>query len=137
MHRLRRGECFPQEGEPFLQAWLASSCSQPGPAAALLQAKGRRRLDELCGELFAEHSPRALVSWIAQGKVTVDGRVQSKAGTQVAAGADVRLNARPPKFVSRCGCLQTPAHMPARDSGSPRAGQATSWRLVSLHSSCL
>ena len=64
-------------------------------------AKRRRRLDEICLEQHPEHSRNVVQSWIAQGKVQVNGRVITKAGTPVPATAAVQITAVVPKFVSR------------------------------------
>ncbi|CAD7697880.1 unnamed protein product [Ostreobium quekettii] len=66
---------------------------------------GRRRvrLDELCFAKFPEHSERAVRSWIAQGKVVVDGTPVDKAGQQVLRSSKVELKAIEKKYVSRGG----------------------------------
>ncbi len=62
----------------------------------------RRRLDEVCLELRPADARNVIQSWIVQGKVQVDGRVVTKAGTPVQPGAAVHINAVVPKFVCRC-----------------------------------
>lgn len=52
---------------------------------------------------YPEYSRSVLQSWIAQGKVFVNGRKIVKAGTPVANGADVVINAEIPKYVCRGG----------------------------------
>lgn len=72
-------------------------------AAALPLKKKRRRLDEVCLELYPQYSRNVLQSWIAQGKVLVNDRAVTKAGTPVPATAAVVLTAEQPKFVCRAG----------------------------------
>ena len=67
------------------------------------------RLDELCAAQYPEHSPAALRSWIAQGKVQINGAAITKAGTPVLAGSNIVITAVPQKFVCRqdlhsCAC---------------------------------
>ena len=59
------------------------------------------RLDELCAAQYPEHSPAALRSWIAQGKVQINGAALNKAGTPVLASSNVVITAVPQKFVCR------------------------------------
>jgi len=63
----------------------------------------KKRLDLLLSELYPHCSRTQLQSWIMQGKATIDGQIQTKAGTQVAEDADVALTVEQPKFVSRAG----------------------------------
>ena len=74
----------------------------------MLQASARQplskrkvRLDELCAAQYPEHSPAALRSWIAQGKVQINGAAMSKAGTPVLADSIIVITAVPQKFVCR------------------------------------
>ena len=62
----------------------------------------RQRLDDVCLELRPAHERNVIQSWIVQGKVQVDGRVVTKAGTPVQPDAIVQINAVVPKFVCRC-----------------------------------
>jgi len=67
-------------------ACSASSAPPPpprGPAAPVpgKAAGGKRRLDELTIERHPEHSRTVVQSWIAQGKVLVNGQPVTKAGT--------------------------------------------------------
>ncbi len=55
----------------------------------------------MCLEQYPEHSRTVIQSWIAQGKVAINGRIILKAGTPVATSATVQINAEVPKFVSR------------------------------------
>ncbi|XP_004246995.1 uncharacterized protein [Solanum lycopersicum] len=65
--------------------------------------KKKRRLDELCLERFQQYSRTFIQSWILQGKVLVDGRVVTKAGTQIPDKAVVEIMAEIPKYVCRGG----------------------------------
>ena len=75
---------------------LQASARQP-------QSKRKVRLDELCAAQYPEHSPAALRSWIAQGKVQINGAAMNKAGTPVLASSDIVITAVPQKFVCRQG----------------------------------
>lgn len=66
-----------------------------------MQASKKRRLDEVCLERYPEHSRSVIQSWIVQGKVVVNGKVITKAGTSVASNATVQITAENPKFVCR------------------------------------
>lgn len=61
----------------------------------------KRRLDELCAELYPEHDLKTIQSWILQGKVTVKGRVTTGAGTAVPLSAAVSLNVLAERYVAR------------------------------------
>jgi len=63
----------------------------------------KQRLDVLLHERYPQYSRRQIQSWIMQGKVTVDDRVVTKAGTQVLPEVIVSLDVQEPKFVSRAG----------------------------------
>ncbi|KAL0561758.1 hypothetical protein IC582_002199 [Cucumis melo] len=65
-----------------------------------LTLKKKRRLDEVCVERYQQFSRTMIQSWILQGKVLVDGKVISKAGTPVADKAKVEIIAEVPKYVS-------------------------------------
>lgn len=65
--------------------------------------KEKKRLDVLVQERYPQFSRNQIQSYIMQGKVSVDGKVATKAGTPVATDADVQLNAQEPKYVSRGG----------------------------------
>ncbi|XP_060203261.1 uncharacterized protein LOC132631627 isoform X5 [Lycium barbarum] len=82
--------------------------------------KKKRRLDELCLERFQQYSRTFIQSWILQGlilfrgpstwtffwimgKVLVDGKVVTKAGTQIPDKAVVEIMAEIPKYVCRGG----------------------------------
>ncbi|KAK0589576.1 hypothetical protein LWI29_015973 [Acer saccharum] len=65
--------------------------------------KKRRRLDEICLERFQQYSRTYIQSWILQGKVFVDGKRVSKAGTQVSDKSVVEIIAEVPKYVCRGG----------------------------------
>ncbi|XP_008458093.1 uncharacterized protein LOC103497628 isoform X2 [Cucumis melo] len=68
-----------------------------------LTLKKKRRLDEVCVERYQQFSRTMIQSWILQGKVLVDGKVISKAGTPVADKAKVEIIAEVPKYVCRAG----------------------------------
>lgn len=65
----------------------------------------RRRLDEMCAELYPEYSRNVIQSFIAQGKVLVDDRPVTKSGTQIdpARSSAIRLTAQVPLYVCRAG----------------------------------
>ena len=63
--------------------------------------KQRLRLDDFCHAQHPEHSKNVIQSWILQGKVLVDDKVVSKAGTPVKPGQRVVINAEQPKYVCR------------------------------------
>lgn len=65
--------------------------------------KSKQRLDEALQGLYPNHSRTLLQSFIMQGKVTVDGQVQMKAGVSVKYDAVIVLNAEEPKYVGRAG----------------------------------
>ncbi|KAM3326049.1 putative rRNA methyltransferase YqxC [Capsicum chacoense] len=65
--------------------------------------KKKRRLDELCLERFQQYSRTFIQSWILQGKVLVDGKVITKAGSQIPDKAVVEIMAEIPKYVCRGG----------------------------------
>ena len=56
----------------------------------------------MCLEQHPEHSRNVIQSWITQGKVQINGRVVTKAGTPVPASAAVLISAVVNKFVCRC-----------------------------------
>lgn len=63
----------------------------------------KKRLDALLVEKFPQYSRTQLNSFIIQGKVTVDGKVQTKPGVLTAETADIILVHEEPKFVCRAG----------------------------------
>lgn len=65
--------------------------------------KVKKRLDELVHEQVPQYSKRQVQSWIIQGKVTVDGKVITKPGTQLVPGLPISLHIEEPKYVSRAG----------------------------------
>lgn len=65
--------------------------------------QNKMRLDQLVHERFAQYSRRQIQSWIMQGKVSVDGVVQTKPGVSVADDVRIDLAVEEPKFVSRAG----------------------------------
>ncbi len=65
--------------------------------------KEKYRLDKLIAGRFPEFSRNQIQSLVIQGKVTVDGVVITKPGTQVVADVVVEVNAQEPRYVSRAG----------------------------------
>jgi len=50
-----------------------------------------------------QYSRRQIQSWIMQGRVTVDGHILTKSGSQVPQEAEIVVDVQEPKFVSRAG----------------------------------
>ncbi|XP_010527347.1 PREDICTED: uncharacterized protein LOC104804704 isoform X2 [Tarenaya hassleriana] len=88
---VRAGEC------PSFRCFAASS---PGK---IHLPKKKRRLDEVCVERFEQYSRTLIQSWILQGKVFVDGKKVSKAGTPVSNSSVIEITAEVPKYVCRAG----------------------------------
>lgn len=65
----------------------------------------RRRLDDICGELYPEYSRNVIQSFIAQGKVLVNDRPITKSGTPIdpSRSGTIRLTAEVPRYVCRAG----------------------------------
>ncbi len=64
----------------------------------------KRRLDDVCRELYPEFSRNVIQSFIAQGKVLVNDKPVVKSGAQVdPTKAEVRVTAQVPKYVCRAG----------------------------------
>ncbi|MCA9769887.1 TlyA family RNA methyltransferase [Candidatus Dependentiae bacterium] len=61
------------------------------------------RLDQLLQQRYPRYSRQQLQSWIMQGKVTLDGKVLDKPGTQVVPDAVLVCDFHEPKYVSRAG----------------------------------
>ncbi|RAL43380.1 hypothetical protein DM860_012521 [Cuscuta australis] len=70
--------------------------------SAKIQNK-KRRLDEICLERYQQYSRTFIQSWILQGKVLVDGKIVTKAGTPIPEKAVVEIIAEVPKYVCRGG----------------------------------
>jgi len=66
-------------------------------------AKIKKRLDQLVQEKAPEYSRTQIQSWIMQGKIFVEGKPLTKAGTLIDEEADIELRVEEPKFVSRAG----------------------------------
>jgi len=66
-------------------------------------AKIKKRLDQLVQETMPQYSRTQIQSWIMQGKVLVEGKPITKAGTLVDEQADLELRVEEPKYVSRAG----------------------------------
>ena len=109
--RLVRARATRRPRARFSSASTASSASSAppppprGPAAPVpgKAAGGKRRLDELTIERHPEHSRTVVQSWIAQGKVLVNGQPVTKAGTKVRPDVVVDIIAAQPKFVCSGG----------------------------------
>jgi 23S rRNA (cytidine1920-2'-O)/16S rRNA (cytidine1409-2'-O)-methyltransferase len=65
--------------------------------------KEKKRLDLLVQEKYPHLSRNQIQSFILQGKVTVDGKIQTKAGTLIDITAEINLEIKEPKYVSRAG----------------------------------
>lgn len=65
--------------------------------------KTKIRLDLRVIELVPQYSRAQIQSWIMQGRVSVDGAIQTKAGTLIDSLADIHIDIEEPKFVSRAG----------------------------------
>jgi len=65
--------------------------------------KIKQRLDARVKELYPELSKTQIQSFIMQGKVTIDDKVNTKPGTQVSQEAKIVLRYKEPKYVSRAG----------------------------------
>ncbi|CAN1182008.1 Putative rRNA methyltransferase YqxC [Linum perenne] len=63
----------------------------------------KKRLDEVCVDRYQQYSRTMIQSWIMQGKVLVNGKKVSKAGTPVSDKAVVEITAENPKYVCRAG----------------------------------
>jgi len=63
----------------------------------------KKRLDVLLHERNPQYSRRQIQSWIMQGKVAVDDKIVTKAGTQINEDADIVLTVEEPKYVGRAG----------------------------------
>lgn len=63
----------------------------------------KKRLDILVLERLPQYSRQYVHSLIMQGKVLVNGRVVTKAGTPVAEDASIDVTAHEPRYVSRAG----------------------------------
>lgn len=65
--------------------------------------KEKSRLDSLVQERFPHLTKNQIQSFILQGKVKVDGKRATKAGTSVTKEVVIELDAEIPKYVSRAG----------------------------------
>jgi len=83
---------------------VSDASSSPKPDRPLRLPKiGKQRLDELTITQHPQFSRTVVQSWIAQGKVLVDGQPVMKAGTKVKTSVVVVITASPQKFVCRGG----------------------------------
>ena len=65
--------------------------------------KKKQRLDQKVQALYPELSRTQIQSYIMQGKVTIDGTVCTKSGTQVSDEHEIVFAYEAPKYVSRAG----------------------------------
>lgn len=65
--------------------------------------KNKQRLDVRVKELYPSLSKTEIQSYIMQGKVTIDGQISMKPGTQVDPTSEVLLIYEAPRYVSRAG----------------------------------
>lgn len=65
--------------------------------------KIKKRLDNLITQRYPTYSRQQVQSWIMQGKVLVDDRIETKPGTMVTDDVVLTLNVEQPKYVSRAG----------------------------------
>ena len=68
-----------------------------------MSKKEKKRLDVLVLEQHQHLTRNQIQSFIMQGKVAVDGKVQTKPGTQVDVTLEITLSVKEPKYVSRAG----------------------------------
>jgi ribosomal 50S subunit-recycling heat shock protein len=71
--------------------------------AAAAAPPRRQRLDDYVLSMHPEHSRNLVQSWIVQGKVLVNDKPVTKAGTPLPRGAVVRVTAAAPRYVCRAG----------------------------------
>lgn len=65
--------------------------------------KVKKRLDQVIGGLYPQYSRNQIQSFIMQGKVTVNGTIETKAGTSVSEDDVIVLLVEEPKYVCRAG----------------------------------
>lgn len=63
----------------------------------------KERLDQTVLNLLPQCSRRQVQAWIMEGKITVNGQVETKPGTLVPADAEIVASVEEPKYVSRAG----------------------------------
>lgn len=68
-----------------------------------MSKKEKKRLDVLVLEQHSHLTRNQIQSFIMQGKVSVDGKIQTKPGTQIDVTAEITLSIQEPKYVSRAG----------------------------------
>ncbi|XP_031100243.1 uncharacterized protein LOC116004365 [Ipomoea triloba] len=99
---LSKSQSLPQ----FSAKWTGTKAQMHQGFASATSAKGpkkKRRLDEICLERYQQYSRTFIQSWILQGKVLVDGKIVTKAGTPIPEKATVEIIAEVPKYVCRGG----------------------------------
>jgi len=97
---LERGLIISAGSAPKEIAPLSEEVPMP---AEKRRVKKKQRLDELCVLKSPEYSRNVIQSWIAQGKVRVDGEPVFKSGAQVRPTANIEILAEVPKYVCRAG----------------------------------
>ena len=68
-----------------------------------MSKKEKKRLDVLVLEQHQHLSRNQIQSFIMQGKVTVEGKKETKPGTQIDVTAEIMLSVQEPKYVGRAG----------------------------------
>ncbi len=63
----------------------------------------KQRLDHLIAQMRPDVSRSLIQSWIAEGKITVDGKVVTKSSMQLYPDVKIEFTADGPEFVSRSG----------------------------------
>lgn len=71
--------------------------------ARTLKMTKKKRFDAVLHEKYPQYSRTQIQSWIMQGKAFIDGHVQTKSGTPIAADTEVTLVVQEPKYVGRAG----------------------------------
>eukprot|EP00890_Picochlorum_soloecismus_P005051 jgi/Picsp_1/5547/NSC_02906-R1_hemolysin a len=79
------------------------SVDEASPCHEYVIKRKKMRLDEICREQYPEFSRNVIQSFIAQGKVLVDGVPVLKAGAQIKPTASITVTGNLPKFVCRAG----------------------------------
>lgn len=63
----------------------------------------KKRLDLLIHERMPDYTRTQIQSWIMQGRVKIEGQVETKAGTQVTEDLALEVDVHEPRYVSRAG----------------------------------
>ena len=89
---------------PSLSVRASSSVvAQDGASEPTKKPGAKARLDELTIAEYPEYSRNVVQSWIAQGKVLVNGQPVTKAGTKLRPDVKIVITAEQPKYVCRGG----------------------------------